>query len=110
MAMQESNPRMARSRLCRSCRQFHDLSEAWPVACLGHFGTGGDQAAYVQSDSMEPIRSMADGRMYDSKSRYRQELRARGCYEVGNDRIERSRTAAPPVRESLRQTRQQLGG
>lgn len=31
------------------------------------------------------LQSHADGKMYDSKSRYRAELRARGCIEVGND-------------------------
>jgi hypothetical protein len=40
----------------------------------------------VIGDAMQPIRSMADGRMYDSKSQYRQSLRERGCIEVGNER------------------------
>lgn len=101
---------MARSRFCRVCKDWHDLNEVWPDACLGHFGIPTSAAPYVQSDSMEPIRSMADGRMYDSKSRYRRELRARGCYEVGNDRLERRPTPLPPVRETLRQTIQQLRG
>lgn len=32
-----------------------------------------------------PFQSMADGKMYDSKSRYRAELRARGFEELGNE-------------------------
>ncbi|RAK51206.1 hypothetical protein DJ017_19815 [Phenylobacterium soli] len=93
------------------CHEFHDLNEAWPEACAGHFGHRGDDAGlYVISDSMDPIRSMADGRMYDSKSAYRRELRARGCYELGNDSVSRAASPRPPVRETLRQTLQQLKG
>lgn len=40
---------------------------------------------HVISDGMDPIRSMASGRMHDSKSAYRAELKALGCIEVGND-------------------------
>lgn len=43
-------------------------------------------APNVISDAMAPIRSHADGRIYDSKSAYRQGLRATGCVEVGNDK------------------------
>lgn len=39
----------------------------------------------IISDHHEPFKSMADGKMYDSKSAYRQECRARGMEEVGND-------------------------
>lgn len=98
---------MARSRLCRVCDGFHDLNSAWPEACADHFGTVSAGAPYVISDTMDGIRSMADGRMYDSKSRYRAELRARGCYELGNDRVERRTKPLPPVRETLRQAYQQ---
>lgn len=70
-----------------------------------------DQAGfYVQSDTMDPIRSMADGRMYDSKSRYRGDLRARGMVEVGNERVGPRPEPLPPVRDTLRQTLQQLRG
>jgi len=40
------------------------------------------------SDTAEPFKSMADGKVYDSKSRYRAELRARGYEEVGNERTQ----------------------
>jgi hypothetical protein len=43
------------------------------------------KAPYVISDYHEPFRSHADGKMYDSKSRYRAELKARGMIEVGNE-------------------------
>lgn len=38
---------------------------------------------YVIGDTHEPFRSMADGKMYDSKSAYRADLKARGMVEVG---------------------------
>jgi hypothetical protein len=99
---------MARSRLCRVCDGFHDLNTAWPAECAAHFGAVSAGAPYVISDSMDAVRSMADGQMYDSKSRYRAELRARGCYELGNDRVEPRSATPPPVRDTLRRTFQQL--
>lgn len=102
---------MPRSRFCRCCKDFHDLDQAWPAACAGHFGTQSQGAApFVISDTIDPFRSMADGLMYDSKSRYRRDLAARGLAEVGNDRIERRETPMPPIRDSLRQTLEQLRG
>lgn len=101
---------MARSRLCRSCSEFHDLAQPWPQACAGHFGEQTGSAFNVISDSMDPIRSMADGKMYDSKSRYRGDLKARGLIEVGNDRVERRPVQAPRVRDDMRQALRQLGG
>lgn len=102
---------MARSRLCRCCKEFHDLEQAWPSACMGHFGARSHgEAAYIISDTMDPIRSMADGRMYDSKSRYRGDLRSRGLIEVGNERITQRETALPPVRDALHQAWRQMNG
>lgn len=101
---------MARSRLCRTCREFHDLAQPWPDGCASHFGEQAASGLYVISDSMAPIRSMADGKMYDSKSRYRGDLKARGLIEVGNERVERRTAQAPPVRRDLRNAIQQLRG
>lgn len=42
-------------------------------------------APAVISDTHAPFRSMADGRIYDSKSAYRRTLKDRGLVEVGND-------------------------
>jgi len=43
-------------------------------------------APNIITDGMDPIRSMADGRTYDSRSRYYGSLKAQGCEIVGNDR------------------------
>lgn len=39
----------------------------------------------IMSDVMEPVQSMLDGKLYDSKSALRATYRAAGCVEVGND-------------------------
>lgn len=39
----------------------------------------------IMSDVMEPVQSMLDGKMYDSKSALRATYRAAGVIEVGND-------------------------
>lgn len=102
---------MARSRFCRCCKDFHDLDQAWPSECYGHFGIQADQSGpQIISDTISPFRSMADGKMYDSKSQYRSDLKARGLIEVGNERVQQRRQELPPVRDTLRQVRQQLMG
>lgn len=49
---------------------------------------------FVISDTMDLMRHPVNGRYYDSKSKFRDETRARGCIEVGNevqkDRVDRS--------------------
>ena len=73
-----------RSRLCRVCSEFHPL-EAWPQACAGHFGDR-VQTTSIRPDGMDALRSMADGKMYDSKSAYYGSVKRAGCEIVGNDR------------------------
>ena len=47
---------------------------------------GASAAPMVRPDGMAPVRSMADGQIYDSRSRYYASLRALGCEIVGDDR------------------------
>jgi hypothetical protein len=102
---------MARSRFCRICKEFHDLEQAWPEACVGHFGTESlGSGPQIISDTIEPFRSHADGKIYSSKSRYRADLKARGLIEVGNEKVERRPTPMRPVGPDLRRAYQQLGG
>jgi len=42
-------------------------------------------APHLLRDAMPPVKSMLDGKLYDSKSRLRQTYRAAGVTEVGND-------------------------
>lgn len=39
----------------------------------------------IHSDHMDPLRHMATGEIFDSKSRFREATRASGCLELGND-------------------------
>jgi len=99
-----------RSRFCRVCKDFHDTDQAWPEACVGHFGQQTASGLQIISDTIEPFRNMATGEIFSSKSRYRADLKARGLIEVGNERIVQKRVEAPPVRDTLRHVRHQLGG
>ena len=44
-----------------------------------------EHATHVISDTMEPTRHMADGKMYTSKAKFRQATKASGCIEVGSE-------------------------
>jgi len=48
----------------------------------------------VTGDTMDSMVSMADGKRYSSKKKYRQELNARGFQEVGNDTQEHLKSDA----------------
>lgn len=53
-----------------------------------------DAGVYVISDSMgvHGIQSQADGKYYDSKSKYRAELKSQGMIEMGSDAPTKART------------------
>lgn len=65
-------------------------------------------APMIISDNMSPIRSMADGKMYDSKSAYERGVRATGCRVVGNDRLDSSKTERPRVGHDIKLAIDQL--
>lgn len=45
-------------------------------------------APAVYGDTIDAVRSNADGRVYDSRSNMRKAARAAGCYELGpNDKV-----------------------
>lgn len=76
-----------RERYCRSCGGWHQL-EKWPHNCLPEQRGAPSDAIPVPSvisDSMAPVKSMADGRYYDSKSAIRAGYKAGGFVEIGND-------------------------
>jgi hypothetical protein len=78
---------MARERLCKVCRGWHDLDEPWPDNCRRErIMTRSDlPTPMVITDTMEPVQSMLDGKYYTSKSKLRETYRAAGVTEVGND-------------------------
>jgi hypothetical protein len=61
---------------------------------------------------MDPLRSMADGALYDSKSRYYAALRAAGCEIVGDDRSgfgpargQKSKTIGADIKRAIEELR-----
>lgn len=78
------------SRLCRSCREWHDTDQPWPSACASHFRVRSARSdlprPMVISDYME-ARSPVTGEMFTSKSGLRQHYRVNGVRELGNDTI-----------------------
>ncbi|HEY5412541.1 MAG TPA: hypothetical protein VIJ94_17625 [Caulobacteraceae bacterium] len=46
----------------------------------------GAAAPMIRADGMAPVRSMADGRVYESRSGYYASVRAAGCEIVGDER------------------------
>ena len=69
-------------------------------------------APMVRPDGMEPIRSMADGRTYESRSGYYASVRAAGCEVVGDERAPFERRpafepgrAAPDIKAAIEQLR-----
>lgn len=54
----------------------------------------------IHSDTMDPLRHMATGEMFDSKSQFRAATRASGCVELGND--------APAVTEAWQTDRKSI--
>ena len=60
-------------------------------------------------DQIDPFKSMADGKLYDSKSAYRQTLRDRGLVEVGNDNPAKHIKAPPPKSTRREQLARRMG-
>lgn len=58
---------------------------------------------YIATDTMDPVQSMLDGRLYDSKSRLRATYRDAGMIEVGNDPARfRQKPKPKPDRKKIR--------
>jgi hypothetical protein len=99
---------MASYRFCKVCEGVHDVAQ-WPD---NHrewvIDNRSDLAApMLIRDSMDPVKSMLDGKMYDSKRSLRRTYREGGVVEVGDDKSytdpERLRTQAPAERKRLKQ-------
>lgn len=58
------------------------------------------------SDNMEPTRHMCDGKYYTSKKKFRNETKARGCVEIGNETstlLKPKKYIAPSTRRQRRE-------
>lgn len=59
----------------------------------------------IMGDNMQPVQSMLDGRMYDSKSALRRTYKAAGVVEVGNDAARFKPRAKPKIeRREVKET------
>lgn len=76
-------------RLCKVCDGWHDLDEPWPYNCLSHWKLTECRShlsgPMVIRDTMDPVQSMLDGKMYDSKSVLRRTYKTGGVIEVGGE-------------------------
>jgi len=80
-------------------------------------GVRGNHAAPLLAlDTMEPVQSMLDGKMYDSKSALRATYRQAGVTEVGNDSSvlnpkpkQRKKVTREDVRPSIAKALSQAG-
>ena len=70
-----------------------------------HHARASHSCPAVISDTMAPVRSMLDGRLYDSKASLRATYRAAGVTEVGNDpAIHRRSARRQPDRRAIRES------
>ena len=65
-------------------------------------------------DTMAPVQSMLDGKMYDSKSALRATYKAAGVVEIGNDSSRFNPPVKPKpdrkkIRESIKRAKSRLG-
>lgn len=89
-------------RMCKSCGEWHDLDEPWPVACNRHLAKSA--APYVISDNMEPLKHHGTGKIISSKRAFSKETRAAGMIELGNEPIK----ARKPIPLDKRQRREDI--
>jgi hypothetical protein len=78
---------MPRYRICKLCGDLHDVDQwpdnhrEWKIDNRSELA-----APMIIRDSMEPVKSMLDGQMYDSKRRLRRTYKEAGVIEVGDDK------------------------
>jgi hypothetical protein len=91
-----------RERYCKVCGGWHQL-DRWPGNCLPERPQRSDlPGPMVIRDTMDPVQSMQDGKMYDSKRAMRAHYRRAGVIEVGDDPsvLDPKPRPLPPVDEA----------
>lgn len=83
---------MSRSRFCKVCGNWHDMSEPWPVACLSHYGSFSASGLQIIKD-IEPYQAVGGdvalgGKLpkIGGRRQHREYLKRNGYIEVGNER------------------------
>lgn len=72
-------------RYCKICKDFHDLEQAWPEACLGHYASKSARIGIQVIKDIEPYRSTITREVIGGRRQHRDHLRAHKCIELGNE-------------------------
>jgi len=81
-------------RLCRACREWHDLDQPWPQACLGHFRpttARSDLARPMIVSDLKDYRAVAVDKatgkrpVIGGRRQHREFLKSNGYFEIGNE-------------------------
>lgn len=72
--------------MCKQCRKWHPIDE-WPLECMPKVTEARSTlpTPMLSLDTMDPVQSQLDGKMYDSKAKLRATYKQAGMVEVGND-------------------------
>lgn len=86
-------------RYCKVCDGWHDLAEPWPAACYKPRTDKRSSlpAPMLNLDTMDPVQSQVDGKLYDSKATLRATYKAAGVVEVGNDQARNKPFKRKPI-------------
>lgn len=79
----------------------------WNAAAVEREGSKGP----IVVRDIEPYRSTETGETIQGRRQHRDHLRAHGMVEIGNERLpDRKPIEAPPVRDDIRRSLEQMGG
>jgi hypothetical protein len=78
---------MPRERFCDVCKGWHRLDLPWPSSCVKEDIVAKSHltSPMLVLDTMDPVQSQTNGKIYDSKAALRAEYKRAGVVEVGND-------------------------
>lgn len=100
-----------RQRFCKVCKGWHEL-QAWPSECYVIQAQERSEFPLPMigvSDSTEPLRSMADGKVYTSRSAMRQSYKASNnpqgvnYVELGNEPRAKAAPKPKPDRAAIKE-------
>lgn len=69
-------------RLCRTCRDWHDVDQPWPCAVADDAARSSFPTPMVQGDSIPHTVSQIDGTAFTSKSKLFSHYRAHGAHVI----------------------------
>lgn len=85
---------MPNSRYCKVCKDFHDLSEDWPEACMGHYKPYRQSESITIIKDIEPYKAVASdiatGKppVIAGRAQHREFLKRNGYFEIGTEKLQ----------------------